>query len=196
MKKISNYKYLILAILSLGGLLIACNEDVEDLGKKDKPELTADGSTSIIVSEGNDAVLHFKLSKAINKPIQYRLVMLDESTATDQEDYVIPGCRSNDPDCVAIEENGGSVGYIFEIPAYATEYNVNIATIFDDLREDDEYLKLKVISNRTLLGTVNELYYDITIQNSVSNDFEERYSKPFLYPSSFKSAKAIVTCGT
>lgn len=174
MKKISNYKYLILALISFGGLFIACNDDVEDLGHKEKPALTADGSTSITVSEGDDAVLNFKLSKAINKPIQYRLVMLDESTATDQDDYVIPGCRSNDPDCVAIEENGGPVGYIFEIPAYTTEFSVNIATIYDDLVEGDEHLKLKVISNRTLLGTVDELVYDITIQNSASNDLNIR----------------------
>jgi hypothetical protein len=174
MKKISIYKYLLLAVLAFGGLLVACNDDVEDLGKKEKPVLTADGSTSITVTEGNDAVLNFKLSKAINEPIQYRLVMLDESSATDQDDYVIPGCRSNDPDCVAIEENGGPVGYIFEIPAYTTEYSVNIATIFDDLGEGDEHLKLKVISNRTLLGTVGDLVYDIIIKNAVSDDLNIR----------------------
>lgn len=174
MKKISNYKYLILALVSLGIFFIACNDDTENLGHKVKPELTADGPTSITVSEGTDAVLTFKLSKAINKPIQYRLVMLEDSDATDQDDYVIPGCRSNDPDCVAIEENGGPVGYIFEIPAYTTEYSVNISTIFDDISESDEHLKLQVISNRTLLGTVNDLFYDITIKNSVSNDLNIR----------------------
>lgn len=173
MKKISNLKYLILSLLFIGIFSIACNEE-ENIGKKEKPELTANGDTSIIVTEGTDAMLKFKLSKAINKPIQYRLVMLDESSATDQDDYVIPGCRSNDPDCVAIEENGGPVGYIFEIPAYTTEYSVNVTTIFDDLSEGDEHLKLKVISNRTLLGTVNELFYDITIQNSVSDDLNIR----------------------
>lgn len=175
MKKISIYKYLILAVIAFGGLFIACDDDVEDLGKKEKPELTADGPTSITVTEGNDAILNFKLSKAINEPIQYRLVLLDESSATDQDDYVIPGCRSNDPDCVAIPENGGPVGYIFEIPPYTTEYSVNIATIFDDLGEGDENLKLKVISNRTLLGTVGELVYNITIQNAVSDDLNIRF---------------------
>jgi hypothetical protein len=173
MKKISNLKYLILSLLFIGIFSIACNEE-ENLGKKVKPELTANGETSLTVSEGTDAVLKFKLDKALNKPIQYRLVMLDESTATDQNDYVIPGCRSNDPDCVAIEENGGPVGYVFEIPAYTTEYSVNISTILDDFNEADEVLRLKVISNRTLLGTVNELFYNVTIQNSVSNDLSIR----------------------
>jgi hypothetical protein len=177
MKKIINYKYSILAILSLTMVFIACNDDVEDLGKKEKPVLTANGPTSITVSEGNDAVLKFKLNKAINEPIQYRLVILnDESSATDQDDYVIPGCRSNDPDCVAIEENGGPVGYIFEIPAYTTEYDVNIATIFDDLGEQAETLKLKVISNRTLLGTVDELYYTVTLNNSATNNLNVRFN--------------------
>lgn len=173
MKKISNYKYYILSLLVLSIVCTGCNEE-ENLGKKEKPELTANGDTSITVSEGTDAVLRFKLSKAINKPVQYRLVMLEESSATDQDDYVIPGCRSNDPDCVAIEENGGPVGYIFEIPAYTTEYSVNVATLFDDFGEADEHLKLKVISNRTLLGTVNDLFFDITIQNSVSDDLSIR----------------------
>lgn len=177
MKRLINYKYSILAILSLTMVFIACNDDVEDLGKKEKPVLTANGPTSITVSEGNNAVLKFKLNKAINDPIQYRLVILnDESNATDQDDYVIPGCRSNDPGCVAIEENGGPVGYIFEIPAYTTEYEVNIATIFDDLGEQAETLKLKVVSNRTLLGTVEELYYTVTINNSASNDLNIRFN--------------------
>lgn len=175
MRKIVNYKYSLLAILSLTTVFMACDDDVEDLGKKEKPVLTANGPTDITVSEGIDAVLKFKLNKAINEPIQYRLVILnDESSATDQDDYVIPGCRSNDPDCVAIEENGGPVGYIFEIPEYTTEYEVNIATIFDDLGEVPEKLKLKVISNRTLLGVVDELYYTININNSVSNDLNIR----------------------
>lgn len=167
MKKLINYKYFLLAILSLTMVSIACEDD-EDLGKKEKPVLTANGPTDITVSEGFDAVLKFKLNKAINEPIQYRLVLLnDQSSATDQDDYVIPGCRSNDPDCgIAIEENGGPVGYIFEIPAYTTEYEVNIATIVDDMGESSENLLLKVISNRTLLGTVGELYYNITINNT------------------------------
>lgn len=188
MKKISNYKYHILVALFLGLFFIACNKDAEDLGKKEKPELTANGATSITVSEGTDAVLNFKLSKAINQPIQYRLVMLDESTATDQEDYVIPGCRSNDPNCVAIEENGGPVGYIFEIPAYTTEYSVNISTIFDDISEADEHLKLKVISNRTLLGTVNDLFFDVTIKNSVSDDLNIRLN----WSGTFNSGTEVV----
>lgn len=174
MKKILKYKYSLLAILSLTMVVIACNDD-EDLGKKEKPVLTANGPTDIVVAEGDDAVLKFKLDKAISEPIQYRLVILnDESTATDQDDYVIPGCRSNDPDCVAIEENGGPVGYIFEIPEYTTEYEVNVSTIFDDLAEVPENLKLKVISNRTLLGVVGDLTYNITINNSVSNDLNVR----------------------
>ena len=166
MKKIANHKYRILSFLFFGLLSIACNDDTEDLGHKDKPVLTADGDTSITVTEGEDAVLSFKLNKTIDQPIQYRLVMLDESTATDQDDYIIPGCRSNDPDCVAIEENGGPVGYIFEIPADTSEYTVNIATITDGLTEGDETLKLKVVSNRTLLGVVNDLYYTITIKDN------------------------------
>ena len=175
MKKINQFKYIILGTISLGMLIVACNDDVEDLGKKDKPVLTANGPTAITVSEGTDAVLKFKLSRAISEPIQYRLVILnDESTATDQDDYVIPGCRSNDPDCVAIEENGGPVGYIFEIPEFTTEYEVNVATIFDDLAEIPETLKLKVISNRTLLGVVDELYYTVTINNSATNDLNVR----------------------
>ncbi len=176
MKKIANYNSILLAILSVTMIFISCNED-EDLGKKEKPVLTANGPTDITVSEGNDAILKFKLDKAINEPIQYRLVIINEqSSATDQDDYIIPGCRSNDPSCVAIEENGGPVGYIFEIPEYTTEYDVNIATIFDDLGEVPETLKLKVISNRTLLGVVGELYYTVNINNSASEDLNIRFN--------------------
>ncbi len=177
MKKIFKFSYLLIACIASTSAFIACNDDDEDLGKKDKPVLTANGPTDITVNEGNNAVLKFKLSRPINEPVQYRLVILnDQSTATDQEDYVIPGCRSNDPDCVAIEENGGPVGYIFEIPEYTSEYEVNVATIFDDLSELPEKLTLKVISNRTLLGTVGELYYTININNSASEDLSVRFN--------------------
>ena len=175
MKKINKFTYILLAALSLGMFIVACDDDVEDLGKKEKPVLTADGPTDITVSEGDDAVLKFKLNKAISEPVQYRIVILNEgSTAIDQDDYVIPGCRSNDPDCVAIEENGGPVGYIFEIPEFTTEYEVNIATIFDDFVESPETLKLQIISNRTLLGTVQDLFYNVTINNSASDDLNIR----------------------
>ena len=175
MKKISNSIYRILALLSLGIFFVTCNNNIEDLGAKVKPVLTSNGSTSITVSEGTDAVLSFKLDKAINEPIQYRLVLInDQNTAADQIDYIIPGCRSNDPDCFAIEENGGPLGYVFEIPAYTKEYSVNISTILDDLNESNETLKLQVISNRTLLGKVDDLFYNITITNTISNDLNIR----------------------
>ncbi len=175
MKKTNKLIYVVLALFSLGMLIVACDDDVEDLGKKEKPVLTANGPTDITVSEGSDAVLKFKLNKAISEPIQYRIVILNEgSTATDQDDYVIPGCRSNDPDCVAIEENGGPVGYIFEIPEFTTEYEVPISAIFDDANEVPETLKVQVISNRTLLGTVQDLFFNITINNSASDDLNIR----------------------
>lgn len=173
MKKILNFKH-IASFLLIGVLIASCqDDDSTNISSSVKPVLTAE-VTSVTVSEGEDAVLNFTLDKAINKPIQYRLVMLDESTAIDQDDYVIPGCRSNDPDCVAIEENGGPVGYIFEIPAYATEYSVNIQTILDAEAEGAENLRLKVISNRTLLGTVGDLVFDINIQNVASDDLSIR----------------------
>jgi len=173
MKKISNLKY-IASILLAGLAIYSCqDDDSTNIESSVKPNLTST-TTSITVTEGEVAKLNFKLDKAVNKPVQYRLVMLDESTAVDQEDYTIPGCRSNDPDCVAIEENGGPVGYIFEIPAYTTDYSVDIQTIADDLPEDTKHLKLKVISNRTLIGTVGDLIIDINIQNFISSDLNIR----------------------
>ena len=165
MKKIFNIKLLALALSFSSVAYVSCNDDDLNLGKKEKPVLTSE-VTNHTVKEGDIVTLNFTLSKAINKPVQYRLVMLEESTATDQEDYVIPGCRSNDPDCVAIEENGGPVGYIFEIPAYATEYSLDINIPSDVLVEGVETLKLKAIPNRTLLGTVDNLIFDINIEDS------------------------------
>lgn len=166
MKKINIIRFLFTSILFSSLVIItACNDDDVDLGSKVKPVLTST-TTTFTAKEGDVVTLEFTLDKAINKPIQYRLVMLEENTATDLEDYSIPGCRSNDPDCVAIEENGGPVGYIFEIPAYATSYSVDIALLNDLDIESTENLKLKVISNRTLLGTVGDLVFDINIENS------------------------------
>ncbi|RAK22773.1 hypothetical protein B0I03_104299 [Flavobacterium aquaticum] len=166
MKKINILRFLFTtALFSSLVIITSCNDDDVDLGSKVKPVLTS-STTTFTAKEGDVVTLDFTLDKAINKPIQYRLVMLDESTATDLEDYSIPGCRSNDPDCVAIEENGGPVGYIFEIPAYTTSYSVDISLLNDLDIESTENLKLKVVSNRTLLGTVGDLVFDINIENS------------------------------
>lgn len=175
MRKKINFKYLVSALI-IGFALISCeDDDTTNISSSVKPNLTAE-VTTLTVNEGEQATLNFTLDRAFNKPIQYRLVMLDESTATDQDDYIIPGCRSNDPDCVAIEENGGPVGYIFEIPPYTTNYSVNIETILDELNESTENLKLKVISNRTLFGTVGDLVFDISIVNTVSDDLSIRFN--------------------
>ncbi len=166
MKKINILRFLFTtALFSSLVIITSCNDDDVNLGSKVKPVLTS-SNTTFTAKEGDVVTLDFTLDKAINKPIQYRLVMLDESTATDLEDYSIPGCRSNDPDCVAIEENGGPVGYIFEIPAYTTSYSVDISLLNDLDIESTENLKLKVVSNRTLLGTVGDLVFDINIENS------------------------------
>ncbi len=162
------------ALLLAPMLVISCaDDDSTNIENSVKPNLTAE-VTTYDVTEGEVASLSFQLDKPHNRPIQYRLVMLESSTATDQEDYIIPGCRSNDETCVAIEENGGPVGYIFEIPAYTTEYTVDITTILDEFAEETETLKLQVISNRTLLGTVNNLFIDINIQNATSNNLSMR----------------------
>lgn len=166
MKKINIIKFLFtIALFSSFVIFTSCNDDDVNLGHNVKPVLTS-STTSFTAKEGDVVTLNFTLDKAINKPIEYRLVMLDESTATDLEDYSIPGCRSNDPDCVAIEENGGPVGYIFEIPAYTTSYSLDISLLNDLEIESTENLKLKVVSNRTLLGTVGDLVFDINIENS------------------------------
>ena len=166
MKKINIIKFLFTAALfSSVVMLTSCNDDDVNLGHNVKPVLTS-STTTFTAKEGDVITLDFTLDKAINKPIEYRLVMLDESTATDLEDYSIPGCRSNDPDCVAIEENGGPVGYIFEIPAYTTSYSLDISLLNDLDIESTENLKLKVVSNRTLYGTVGDLVFDINIENS------------------------------
>jgi hypothetical protein len=166
MKKINIIKLLFTtALFSSIVMLTGCNDDDVNLGHNVKPVLTS-STTTYTAKEGDVITLEFTLDKAINKPIEYRLVMLDESTATDLEDYSIPGCRSNDPDCVAIEENGGPVGYIFEIPAYTTNYSLDISLLNDLEIESTENLKLKVVSNRTLLGTVGDLVFDINIENS------------------------------
>lgn len=168
-----NIKNLFTALCATAFVLSCSDDDSTRIESSQKPNLTAE-VTTYDVMEGDIASLTFQLDKPHNRPIQYRLVMLESSTAIDQEDYIIPGCRSNDETCVAIEENGGPVGYIFEIPAYTTEYTVDITTIVDEIAEDTKTLKLQVISNRTLLGTVNNLFIDINIQNVASNNLTMR----------------------
>ncbi len=156
MKKTFN-KIIILLALTLTSLAyFSCNEDDVEFGKKFKPTLTAVNKSYSVV-EGQPLELEFALDKAINDPIEYKLVILPDGTAEDQLDYYIQdGCLSNNPDCVAIEENGGPVGYVFEFPAYTTNYTLTIETIADYLPEGTENFKVYVLSRRNLKGLVAE----------------------------------------
>lgn len=176
MKKIVN-RIAVLSLLTLSSLAyFSCNDDDVDFGKKDKPTLSAVNKSYTVV-EGQPFELEFTLDKAINDPIEYKLVIMPDGTAEDQMDYYIEnGCLSNDPDCVAIEENGGPVGYVFEVPAYTTNYTLTIETIEDYLPEGTENFKVYVLSRRNLKGLVAEgTEIDLTINNYVSNNLKTTF---------------------
>ncbi len=156
MKKILN-KTVFLAALGLSSLVyFSCNDDDTEFGKLEKPTLSAVNKSYTVV-EGQPFELEFTLDKAINDPIEYKLVIVPNGTAEDQLDYYIQdGCLSNNPDCVAIEENGGVVGYVFEVPAYTTNYTLTIETIEDYLPEGTENFKVYVLPRRSLRGFVAE----------------------------------------
>jgi hypothetical protein len=143
-------------------------EDVH-LARKIKPNLTA-AAASYTVTEGETIGINFVLDKAINDPCEYTLVILPDGTAEDGTDYTVPSCLTNDPDCGAIEENGGPVGYVFEVPAYSTNYTFNIETVKDILPEGAENFKVKVYSRRNLKGTASDFTIDLTINNFSSTD--------------------------
>jgi hypothetical protein len=176
MKRTLN-KITILLALSLTSLAyFSCNNDDVVFGKTDKPVLTAVNKSYTVV-EGQPFELNFTLSKAINDPIEYKLVIVPNGTAEDQLDYYIQdGCLSNNPDCVAIEENGGVVGYVFEVPAYTTNYTLKIETIADYLPEGTENFKVYVLSRRNLKGLVAEgTEIDLTITNLVSTNLKTTF---------------------
>lgn len=169
MRKIYN-KITVLALLSLSSLAyFSCNEEDTEFGKKDKPVLSAVNKTYTVV-EGQPFELEFTLDKAVNDPLEYKLVIMPDGTAEDQVDYYIPdGCLSNDPNCVAIEENGGTVGYVFTVPPYTTNYTLTIETIADFLPEGTENFKVYVLSRRNLKGLVAaDTEMDLTITNYTS----------------------------
>jgi hypothetical protein len=168
MKKIINKSVFLIALTLTSLVYFSCNDDTE-FGKTEKPVLSA-VSKSYTVVEGQPFELDFTLSKAINDPIEYKLVIVPNGTAEDQLDYYIQdGCLSNNPDCVAIEENGGVVGYVFEVPAYTTNYTLTIETIADFLPEGTENFKVYILSRRNLKGLVAEgTEIDLTINNFTS----------------------------
>lgn len=170
--KITVNKIIYLVALTLSSLIyVSCNDDEDDLGKKNKPTLSA-VSKSYSVIEGQPIDLQFTLDKAINDPIEYKLIIAPNGTAEDQLDYYIQnGCLSNDPSCVAIEENGGPVGYVFEVPPYTTNFTFTIETIADFIPEGTENFKVYVVSRRNLKGLVAEgTEMNITINNLTSTN--------------------------
>ncbi|SEP96621.1 hypothetical protein [Flavobacterium urocaniciphilum] len=176
MKKAFN-KFAVLSLLTLSSLAyFSCNDDDTEFGKKDKPTLSVVNKSYSVV-EGQPFELQFTLDKAINDPIEYKLVIKPDGTAEDQMDYYIQnGCLSNDPSCVAIEENGGPVGYVFTVPAYTTNYTLTIETIADYLPEGTENFKVYVLSRRNLKGLVAEdTEMDLSITNYVSTEILARF---------------------
>lgn len=175
MKKTYKRIALLLAFSLTSLAYFSCNEDDTVFGKKDKPVLSIVNKT-YSVTEGQPLELEFTLDKAINDPIEYKLVIMPNGTAEDQLDYYIQdGCLSNDPNCVAIEENGGPVGYVFEVPPYTTNYTLTIETIADYLPEGAENFKVYVLSRRNLKGLVAaDTEMDLTINNLTSTEILTR----------------------
>lgn len=175
MKRILNKAIFLLGLTLTSMVYFSCNDDDVEFGKTDKPTLSA-VSKSYTVVEGQPLELEFTLDKAINDAIEYKLVIVPNGTAEDQLDYYIQdGCLSNNPDCVAIEENGGPVGYVFEVPAYTTNYTLTIETIADFLPEGTENFKVYVLSRRNLKGLVAEgTEMDLSITNLTSTELLAR----------------------
>lgn len=168
MKKILKNR-LILGVAMLG-VLASCdnyNEDDDDTlnTRADKPVVTLD-ATSFSVTEGETVSITMTADKALTVPMEFKLELLPSSTGTFRE-VEVSGAETD------ITTGAGVIGYIVTMPAYTTEYTLDITPILDLDVESTETFNFRLYGSSNSTGIIANGNESIAIEvaNGTSDDF-------------------------
>lgn len=105
MKKNKRYLSSAFALLFTGLAFVSCNDNDPDFVYNEKPAISPEFS-AYTVNEGDAVTLVLKTSKVSNVPMEVKLEVLGNSTATIDDDFTLPGVA------VGAEDGLGTDGFL------------------------------------------------------------------------------------
>ncbi len=164
MKKNKRYLSSAFALLFTGLAFVSCNDNDPDFVYNEKPAISPEFS-AYTVNEGDAVTIVLKTSKVSNVPMEVKLEVLGNSTATLDDDFTLPGLP------VGAEDGLGTDGFLVTFPANTSTYTITIPTVLDDEYEQDELLALKLTGAHNMNGTIDQTV-NITIKNVVKDELD------------------------
>jgi hypothetical protein len=173
MKNINIKKVLMLSLLV--GTLFSCNKDDGTLEnvRLTKSVVTLDRTTDSAI-EGNAITFTLNVDTPYKTAMDYKIEVYDEGTTASFRDFTCSE-RGVMLDETTTDQGGfpqGKIGYILQVPAFATSTTFTIKPTKDLLKEGNEVLKLRLVSsgNGLLKINPNSEILTINIADYVSND--------------------------
>ena len=150
----------LLALLFIASASVSCVNDDETFGINANKATATTSVTSLTLPEGESAVIPFTLSKAINKPSQFKIELMSGSAS---QDDISAGGSDTDAD-TGIPH----VGFEITVPAYVSSFDIPVSAILDSNCEANEDIQLRISAagNRTVVTPTSAGYMvDVAIAN-------------------------------
>ena len=168
MKKIKLYN---LALLSLLGAFVSCNDDEDATDQRIAKSVVAVDQTSFSVTEGESITVTLTTNKPLNLRSDFKLELVGGTGAF--RDFTVDGDNNSDTDDETTVDDGyGIIGHKITLPAYATTSTFEITTLIDFNVENTETLifRLYPMNNSTALVDSDSEYITVTVNEYVSDD--------------------------
>lgn len=142
----------LLALLFVASASVSCVNDDETFGINDDKPTATTSVTSLTLNEGESAVIPFAISKAINKPSQFKIELVGGNGG---QDDITAGDGYMDADTGIYQD-----GFEITVPAYASSFEIPVNVILDlDQSEGNETITLKITAAGVRTIVTPEEYY-------------------------------------
>lgn len=144
-------KYLMLSALVLTSFT-SCDDDDTEYSFRQKSQVTIDNVSESAIMEGESVTVTLTVDTAYKETLDFKLEMI---SGGDNDDYNV-GNDPADPNSPTTPDDGfGSVGYLVQIPAYASSYTFQINSVSDSDVEGTEKYTFKLVNTRNSNGLIN-----------------------------------------
>ncbi|HET8886494.1 MAG TPA: hypothetical protein VFM70_09120 [Salinimicrobium sp.] len=157
-----------ISFAAIAGLLLmtsCANSEEYDFAGSDKPVVTAP-TTTFTVAEGETLMIPIEVSETINKPLDFKLVVVD-GTATKDVDY-----SGGDP--MPGDWGDPNSAYGVRVPAYAESFEIPFTAIADLVPQEGTEtvtLRLETAGIRNAVTPEGGITFTINIAEVMSEDF-------------------------
>ncbi len=167
--KIINIKSLLIFAVLVGSLF-SCNSDDETLENvRLTKSIVTLNTVAATATEGGTITFTLNVDTPNSSPMDYKIELYDSESTASFRDFNCSGTETTTSDGGFPQ---GKIGYVFQVPAFATSSTFTISPKKDLLKEGTETLKLLLRSSGNGLVKINpnSEIITITIADYVSND--------------------------